>query len=203
MTPGDGQHPGALAPFGAGVVVSAVGVPVLITSGVSELATDPSDAAVTLAIAFGAPAAAVVLGLLTALPRRLRGRGLREKHPGAALVHVIVTPEVRRRLRLEDELRRSYTATFLFEPARISLWRGGSHPILVAESHGEDPMPRATSMRHAANRVAAVELAFRQSVLTMPVVRSTSAFNVPTGWDAVDRLCRSIGQDRGPSSSGE
>ncbi|QKS18970.1 hypothetical protein HUN58_02780 [Curtobacterium sp. Csp1] len=111
---------------------------------------------------------------------------------------MIVTPEVRRRLRLEDELRRLYTATLLFEPDRTSLWRGGSRPVLVVESHGEDLMPRATSVRHAANRVAAVELVFRQCVLTVPVAHSTSVFNVPDGRDAVDRLCRSIEQDRGP-----
>ncbi len=199
---GDDLRPGALAPFGAGIVASAVGFPVLVLSGVSEIATDPSDAAVSLTVAFGAPIALVVLGLLSAIPRRRRGRRLRQAHPGAALVHVIVTPEIRRRLLLEDELRRSYTATLLFEPGRVSLWRGGSGPVLVAESCDDGPAPRATSMRHAANRVAAVEIVFRQAVLTMPVVRSTSVFNVPTGWDSIDRLCRSIASDRGPAGSG-
>lgn len=76
-------------------------------------------------------------------------------------------PEVQRQLRLEDELRRSYTATLLLKPGR-------------------------TSLRHAGNRVAAVELRVHQS----STVRTVGAFNVPAGCDAIDRFCLSITQDR-------
>lgn len=197
----DTQRPGDLAPYGAGLLVFPFGFAVFASSSIADLADGSSDAVIDLWTAIGAPIALVVLALLTTIPRRRREARLRITHPRAAMVHVIVTPTARRDLRLEDELRRSYTATFVFEPGRVTLWKRGFTPVPVAAVAPGGTTVRATSMRYGGNRVAALELTLPDATLIVPVIKSGAVFNVPTGYATIEELCRSAAEHLAPEGN--
>ncbi|QCR42590.1 hypothetical protein C1N91_02530 [Curtobacterium sp. SGAir0471] len=197
----DSQRPGDLAPYGAGLLAVPFGLAVFVFKSLAGLADGSSDAVIDLSIAIGAPITLVIFGLLTTIPRRRREARLRITHPRAALVNVIVTPAARRELRLEDALRRSYTATFVFEPGSVTLWKRGSKPVCVATVVSRGTIMRATSMRHGGNRVAALELALPDVTLVVPVIKSGAVFNMPTGYEYIEKLCRSAAERLAPEGN--
>lgn len=199
----DSQRPGDLAPYGAGLLALPFGLAVFVFSSLADLADGSSDAIIDLSIAIGAPTALVILGLLSTIPRRRREDRLRGTHPRGALVNVIVTPTARRELRLEDALRRAFTATFVFEPGSVTLWKRGSKPICVATVACRGTSMRATSTRYGGNRVAALELALPDVTLVVPVIKSGAVFNMPTGYEYIEKLCRSAGKGLAPQDDSE
>ncbi len=188
----DNERPGNLAAYGAGLIALPFGCAVLLCSSFSTPAADPSDAIINMSIAIGGPIMLLAFGLLSALPRRRRDARLRASHTRAALVNVIITPAAKRELGLEDALKRSYTATFLFESGAVTLWKGGVRPKAVATFDGSTLATRTTSMRHASNRVAAIELSFASLSVVLPVVKSGGVFNMATGYDNVEKIRQSI-----------
>lgn len=194
----DTQRPGDFAPYGAGLFVLPFGLATFASSSLADFADGSSDAVIDLWTAIGAPIALVIFALLTTIPRRRREARLRAAHPRAAMVHVIVTPTTRRDLRLEDELRRSYTATFVFERDSVTLWKRGLKPVPVAAVGPGGATMRATSMRYGGNRVAALELALPEVTLVVPVIKSGAVFNMPAGYAYIEKLCRSAAERSAP-----
>lgn len=185
------QRPGNFAPYGAGLLASGFGFLVLLFSALSNLDRDPSDSIVNLSIAVGAPLILLAFAFLSAVPRRQREARVSDSHPDAELLSVIMTSAARRALNLDDQLKRSYTATFTFDRSSVSLWKGGSKPTLVGQWARNELETRATSMRFASNRVAALELSFSRAVIAVPVVKRRGVFNMPTGYSYIDNFCGS------------
>ena len=194
----DTQRPGDLAPYSAGLIALPFGLAAFAFNSLADFVDGSSDAAIDLSIAIGAPLALVIFGLLTTIPRRRREARLCIAHPRAALVNVIVTPAARRELRLEDALRRAYTATFVFEPGSVTLWKRGSKPVCVATVASRGTTMRATSVRYGGNRVAAIELALPDATLVVPVIKSGAVFNMPAGYAYIEKLCRSAAESSAP-----
>ena len=187
----DNERPGNLAPYGAGLIALPFGCAILILSSLPNAALGQGDTTTNIATAVGGPLALIVFGLLSAIPRRQRDVRLRASHPRATVLNVIITPAVKRELGLEEPLKRSYTATFLFESGAVTLWKGGVRPKAVATFDGRTLKTRTTSMRHAGNRVAAIALSFASLHVVLPVVKSGGVFNMATGYDNVENIRQS------------
>ncbi|KTR38311.1 hypothetical protein NS263_13700 [Curtobacterium oceanosedimentum] len=58
-------------------------------------------------------------------------------------------------------------------------------------------------MRYGGNRVAAIELALPDATLVVPVIKGGAVFNVPTGYDYIEKLCRSTAERLAPEGNSQ
>ncbi|MCJ1714828.1 hypothetical protein ACLBWP_01250 [Microbacterium sp. M1A1_1b] len=188
------ERPSAFAPYALGVLLSTIGGAALLVNAIGGYADDPGGSRTSLVLLVAAPCALAVFGFLSAVPHRRRRRRLEAMFPESLIVDVIVLPTTRATLQLDDELRRSYTASLVFAAGGFTVWKRGTFGVRRCGevTHQLRDVGIGTATVSSVTVAALTGTLDGGAPLQLPLLSPRSPFTMAAGSAFVDRVVRAI-----------